>query len=457
MPSAIVNAPGRARTRKSRSTLQNLVAVGLDGNSAVRPIPQDSRWQVLTATWLGEMFGGMDASIYVLVMHQCLSELIGASAHSVVAPVGALVLAIFIIGWVIGGISCGILADYFGRSRIMLCTILLYALASGLCAFSHNWQELAFYRFLVGFGIGGEIGIGAVMVAETFKTKSRMHAASFLASSFACGYLLAAVANYYIGHLGWRYLFLLGVLPALVTVYFRTKLKEPEHFEEVKREKRIAKMVARASGNRLKAEGFTLPQVFSPKNLHSTLVAMGLSTAAIVGYWAVLAWLPAWVTQLVGGTAVHERSLAAVTMNIGGLSGSLIAGFLVSKLGRARSFRLANLMTFGSCLLLFGTVKHYGNELLILVFCMGFFAQMLFALLFIYVPELYEAKIRCTGVTTSITCGRILSAAAAVLGGQLIALLNGSYAGAALLVSSVYLLGAAVSFFMPGHADQTTL
>jgi MFS family permease len=441
--------------------VHNIMAARLEAKlNAIGEAKQTERqrtrfnWQVLAATWLGEMFDGMDASIYVLVMYQCLSELIGSSAHSTVAPIGATVLAIFIVGWVVGGITCGVLADYYGRSKVMLATILVYAAASGLCALSHNWVELACYRFLVGFGIGGEIGLGAVLVAETFKGRSRLHAASFIASSFAAGYLLAAVANLYLGHLGWRYLFLLGVTPALVTLYFRTKLKEPEHFEQVQRAKLIEREIAKACGSKAIHEPFTLPQIFSRQNLAKTLAAIGLSTPAIVGYWAVLSWLPAWVTQMVGGEAIVERSVTAVALNIGGLIGALGAGLLVEKIGRAKSFRLANCGALLCGLILFGTTKEYGLPLLSVAFLLGFFAQMLFALLFIYVPELYEAKIRCTGVTTSITVGRIFAAMAAMLGGQIIACLNGSYASAAILFSSVYCVGFIVSFFLPKHKEE---
>lgn len=453
----------RAQLRQQRraNNVHNIVAARLEAKLSTQIAEKQinsSRpkfnWQVLVATWLGEMFDGMDASIYVLVMYQCLSELIGSSAHSSVAPIGATVLAIFIVGWVVGGITCGILADYFGRSKVMLATILVYAAASGLCALSHNWIELAFYRFLVGFGIGGEIGLGAVLVAETFKGRARLHAASFIASSFAAGYLLAAIANLYLGHLGWRYLFLLGVTPALVTLYFRTKLKEPEHFEQVQQAKRIEREIANACGIEISREPFTLPQIFSRKNLAKTMAAIGLSTPAIVGYWAVLAWLPAWVTQMVGGEAIVERSATAVALNIGGLIGALGAGLLVEKIGRAKSFRLANCGALVCGLILFGTIKEYGLLLLSVSFFLGFFAQGLFALLFIYVPELYEAKVRCTGVTTSITSGRIFAAMAALLGGQIIACLNGSYASAAILFSSVYCLGAIVSFFLPKHAED---
>src|SRR5271170_5859318 len=117
-------------------------------------LDRKSQWHVLLATWLGEMFDGMDASIFVLVLFPALSELLNTKSHSIVGLHGSYILATFMVGWAIGGIGFGILADYIGRARTLVYTILLYAIFTGLCALSHNWQEMAIYRFLVGCGIG---------------------------------------------------------------------------------------------------------------------------------------------------------------------------------------------------------------------------------------------------------------------------------------------------------------
>src|SRR5262249_39925018 len=189
--------------------------------------PAGSQLHVLLAAWLGELFDGMDASIYVLVLFPALSELLNTTSHSSVGLVGSVILAIFMLGWACGAIVFGILSDYIGRARVMVLTILVYALCTGLCALSHNWWELAFYRFLVGCGIGGEISIGAVMLAESWKGRARLHATAIMSTSFGFGYLSAALINLALGHLGWRWLFVVGIAPALLTVYIRAKLREP--------------------------------------------------------------------------------------------------------------------------------------------------------------------------------------------------------------------------------------
>ncbi len=275
--------------------------------SDVPPAPDSNgtktNLHVLLATWLGELFDGMDASIYVLVLFPAISELIGSSDHSVVGPAGAIVLAVFMFGWAVGAIVFGMIADRIGRSKTMVLTILLYALCTGLCGLAHNWQELSFYRFLVGCGIGGEISIGAVLLSEHWRGKQRLHAVGALCSSFGFGYLIAAALNLIIGSLGWRYLFFAGVVPALMTLYVRAKVPESAQFQKV-RDLRLKINKAERFGVSApldeKVHGFALLKLFSAKFRTKVLTVSGLATATIIGYWAILSWIPAWINQLTG-------------------------------------------------------------------------------------------------------------------------------------------------------------
>lgn len=413
--------------------------------------PGNSHWHVLAATWLGELFDGMDASIYVITMYPALCELLSTHSHAEIAPTGAVITCVFILGWTAGGIVFGTLSDYIGRSRTMMFTVLLYALCSGLCALSHNWQELALYRFLVGFGIGGEIGIGAVMVSECWRGRPRLHAAGFLASSFASGCLLAAAFNFILGGFGWRWLYLVGVLPALVTVYLRTHVRESDEFMNARAHKSLLlqRNLATLSREEQAKRSFTLRRIFEPHCLKKTLAVVGLATPAVVGYWAVLSWIPSWINQLVGGEAIGERSLATFALNAGAVCSTLAAGALVIKLGRQRCFQIANIGALVFCFLLFGTARHFDAYFLCVAYCLGAFASMPFALLFIYVPELFETAIRGTAFGFSVTAGRIFAAAAAIAGGQLIAFFGGSYPIAGMTIGLVYVLGITVSFVMP--------
>ncbi len=418
-----------------------------------------SPWHVLAATWLGTFFDGLDATIYVMVLVPALTELLKTTSHAEMGIVGSYVLAIFMIGWAVGSAIFGMLADHIGRARTLTITILLYAICTGLCATAHTWQELAFYRFLVGCGIGGEIGIGGVLLAEAWKGRARLHAAAAMVSAFGVGYLATSLLNLWLGGYGWRWLFVAGVVPALLTVYLRAKLKDPPEFEFLAERKKRAK--SKPAGERSEEEKKllqpTFPALFTKETLPKTGVIIAMAGSAIMGYWAVLSWIPPWVNQLVGTAAVQERSITTIALNLGLVVSAIIGGWYVRILGRSLAFRIGSLASFLCCVGMFLTVKSFGPTLLAWAFATGFFTVMPFVVLFIYVPELFETRIRGTGFGFSYNAGRVFAAVAALCGGQLIAMFGGSYAHAGATIAGVYLIGVAISFFMPVTRGEVQL
>jgi MFS family permease len=396
------------------------------------------------------MFDGMDASIFVLVLFPALSELLNTKSHSVVGVHGSYILATFMVGWAIGGIVFGILADRIGRARTLVYTILLYAICTGLCGLSHSWQEMAFYRFLVGCGIGGEISIGGVLMAECWTGKSRLHATGAMCTSFGFGYITAAMLNLLVGAHGWRWLFLAGVVPAILTAYIRAKLTEPVQFELTREYKQ--RLRAKPKGALSEEEAAilrpTIMQIFSRENRARTLLSICLASTAIVGYWAVLSWIPPWINQLTGTAAVQERSFAAFALNIGAICSAFLAGSMVIYLGRRASFAIGYMGALICCLGMFLTTKTFGMPLVAWCFAVGFFAVVIFTLLFIFVPESFETKLRATAMGFCIQVGRLVAALAALTGGQLISLFGGSYAMAGATVALFYVVGIVASAFV---------
>jgi len=396
------------------------------------------------------LFDGLDASIYVLTLYPCLCELLQTTSHQSVAEVGALVMAIFMFGWTAGAIVFGTLADYIGRTKTLIVTVILYAVATGMCALSHNWQELALYRFLVGCGIGGEISIGGVMVSEYWHGNARLHATGILQSAFSCGFLLLAGINLLIGHLGWRPLYLVGTLPALLAIYIRLRLKEPADVLAVQAQRTRLRQKPQAELTSSEREflRFTLPELFRQHAGKLTVLVLLASTVCI-GNFAITAWIPAWVNQLTGTSAVRERSFAAISQNLGAIAGAITGGVVVLKLDRPLAFRLAFAGSFLSCVVMFLTTSMFDARLIAWSFVVGFFVMAPYTYLFIYVPELFETRLRATAFGFSIQMGRIFAGLAAILGGKLIAVLDGSYARAGAIVSLFFLVGIAASFFMP--------
>ncbi len=416
-------------------------------------------WHAFIATWLGGMFDGMDSSIFAIVLYPSLSEMLHTNSHSIVGLHGSYVIALFMVGWALGAILFGMAADYIGRARTMTITILLYAVCTGLCATASDWWQLAFYRFLVGAGIGGEMGVGAVMLSECWPNKSRVFAIGAMASSLGFGYLCTASLNLFLGHYGWRWLFVAGVVPAFLTVYIRAKLKEPEQFLKVQELKAAAK--SRHESQRSESDRrllrLTLLELFEDANLKKTGILIALTSTAIIAWWAVLAWIPAWINQLTGELAVEQRSIAMYFKDTGMILSGFLGSLIIAKIGYKRCTILSFLLSFLSCVLMFMTVKSYGPALLAWVFAVGFFCHIPFVVLWTYIPELFEARIRSTAFGVSFNLGRFAAAIAALGSGSLIGLFGGSYALAASSIASVYLLGIIAAIFMPATNGELLL
>src|SRR5436305_3874772 len=172
----------------------------------------------------------MDATIYAIVLHPALHDLLKTFpstqvSSEVIGWYGGIIFSIFLIGWAIGGIVFGVIADYIGRTKTLILTILIYAVFTGMAALSETWWQLAVYRFLTALGIGGEWAAGAASVAEVWPEGKRTKAAGILQSAWAAGFFLAALINLSLKNVGWRPVFVVGIVPALVALFVRLWVK----------------------------------------------------------------------------------------------------------------------------------------------------------------------------------------------------------------------------------------
>lgn len=433
------------------SQLEAVLSVDTVDESAHKLSAGPSRWHALLATWLGGVFDGMDSSIFAIVLFPALSDLLHTNSHAIVGLHGSYIIAMFMVGWAAGAIIFGMAADHLGRARVLTFTIILYALCTGLCATASTWWELGLYRFLVGAGIGGEMGIGAVLLSECWPGASRKHAVGVMATSLGFGYLLTAGLNLWLGHYGWRWLFVAGVAPAFLTVYIRMKLKEPKQFVAIQKAREALKKSGAASAHTLAS---TIKELFNPENKTKTLAIVAVSSAAIITWWAVIAWIPAWINQLTGELAVEERSHAMFLKDIGMILSGVLGGWVIGKLGYKKCMAMSFILAFVCSTGMFLTVKSFGVPLLFWILSLGFFAHLPFVILWMYIPELYEARVRSTAFGFTYNIGRFAAAFAALGSGALINIFGGSYAIAASTVATIYLVGAAATIFMPKTSGQ---
>jgi MFS family permease len=393
------------------------------------------QWLVLVVAWLGWVFDSMDSTIYALVMAPALKEILGPRATAeTIGWYGGLIFSIFIIGWSLGGIVFGIAADYLGRARTLVITILIYAVFTAMAGFSHTWWELALYRFLTALGIGGEWAAGATLVAEVWPESLRVKGAGLLQSAWGAGYFLAALLYLGLSDMSWRVMFFVGIAPALVAVLARLKVREPERWVEVRRGSRWVEQ--RSS---------KLAVLFAPATRRDTLVGTALAFVAVFGLWGATNWTPTLVRELLESRDLDTASVArlvsyaTMSLNAGAILGYLAFAPLAEWLGRRGAFLV---MLAGSAAALPATFlfpTSYATALLLLP-VLGFFSNGIFSGFPIYLPELYPTSIRATGAGFCFNAGRVLAAAGPFMTGTLVAHL-GSFALAASSMAVIYLLG----------------
>ena len=262
----------------------------------------------------------MDGYLYAIILFPAMSDLLGTSESAVIGWYGGIVLSIFMIGWALGGLIFGPIADRYGRAKTMAITILIYATFTGLCGIASSWWELAIYRFLTGLGIGGEWAAGAALIAESFPEKSRAKAAGIMQASGGIGFFLATALYLFIGPYGWRWVFAFGVLPAIVAFYMRSSLEEPDALDQSQTDRQ------------------SLPGSIRPAVRRDFLVGTGLAVVATFGYQGAVQWVPSWIAAMLHaqGTraVIPQVSLITTTLTTGGIIGCLCMPFIAERWGR---------------------------------------------------------------------------------------------------------------------------
>ena len=411
----------------------------LGGSGHEGSVASLSRYQllVLLVAWLGWVFDSMDATIYNLVLTPALRELLGSrNTAENIGWYGGIILAIFLVGWALGGILLGILADYLGRARTLVLAILIYAVFTGFAGFARSWWELALYRFVTALGVGGEWASGAILVAEVLPESLRVRGAGILQSAWGAGYFLAAGVYLLLSGQSWRVMFFVGVVPALVGLFALLKVHEPERWRN-----------ARPSGT----DRLTLWELFAPSRRRDTLVGSALAFVAVFGLWGATNWTPSLVRELIepgrlAAVEITKRvSYAVMSLNGGAIVGYFAFPPLAERWGRKPAF---GVMMAGSAVALpvaFLAPKSYLASLVILP-ALGFFTNGIFSGFPVYLPELFPTRIRATGAGFCFNAGRVLAASGPFITGYLVAQM-GSFARAASAIALIYVVGMLVLLF----------
>jgi MFS family permease len=405
--------------------------------------------KVFWATWFGWMLDGFDSSMYSYILVGALTELLPASGIAAtpanIGVYGGLLFSIFMLGWACSMVW-GWAADRYGRVRIMCWTVLVYSVFTALCGLSTGIVMFALFRFAAGFGIGGEWAAGTPLLQESVPENSRVRLAGWLHTATPTGLFLAALVTLVAGSLlGWRGMFLLGILPALLIAYLRSNIPEP----------------VRAQASESAKPAFSA--LFAKDQARTTWSAALMMACIIFGLWSSNFWAPTVViTKLVaaGATPAHAQRMGAVAgliTNVGTLTGCLVMPWIT---GRLASRRWTAVLFFtGSLLSVVASyeiaIEHLNDLTLFLILLpvLGFFTNGVFGLFTIWLPEMFPSSLRGAGSGFAFSMGRVLGAAGPTLIGALAAA-TGSYPLAISLLSAIYIVGLPFIAMAPETANR---
>jgi MFS family permease len=402
------------------------------------------QWKSGAAAWLGWLFDGLDMHLYVLVATPFVAELLGTDnlKSKEVGYFSSWIQAAFLIGWALGGGFFGRVADRLGRSRALMLTILTYALFTGLSYFAQTWWHLLLFRFLAALGIGGEWAVGAALLSETWPRRWRPWMAAVLQTGVNLGVMLAALATFLLADFPPRTVFLVGLLPALLVLWIRRAVPEPDEWQ----------------GARYTT---SLPQprfldLFRGPVRRTTLLTLLVCALALTGHWAFIFWSVQQLRSLpdVAGWSDAQKTQMVSEMILLITIVSIAGNFLAALLARWLKYRRAiALLCVAYCLTMLATFsvpldhKQLAWGLAVVSLCHG-----VFALFTMYMPPLFPTLLRTTGAGFCYNFGRIAAGLGTVIFG-LFWRMN-DFRQALMYAALLFLPAAAIALLLPEPPDE---
>lgn len=420
-----------------------------------------TQWRSLLAANLGWLFDGFETYALILTASIVLRQLDPSAPAGQVSFLTGATIAVTLLGWGFGGILGGVFADYFGRRRALLTSMVLYAAFTGLTAVSWSWTSFLVLRFITGFALGSEWGTGTSLIAETWPANARAKAAGFMQCGLGLGFFIASACWYFIAPLGtnsWRYMFLIGVLPALFALWLRRKVPESTQWTGAHRRRRELRSRADSelSAHEKSYTRLTLRQIMvDPKLRKLTILGSLMSLVTTLAWWGISTWVPAYVASR-AGTPGHPSqswaSWAGMIYNAGAIAGYIAFGFFADKIGR----KPAVLLYFGASLVLTPVLFLWTHSLSLIVLVLvvnGFFTLGQYTWMPVWLPEFYPTHLRATGAAFVFNAARFIAFLGPLTSGAIISKLGG-YGVAATAVGLIYILGLIVAPFCPETRGQ---
>lgn len=397
-------------------------------------ISKRGAYLALAAAFLGWLFDGFEIGLFSVVARPALQSLLGQGHEGDVGMWFGIITAAFLVGAATGGTIFGWLGDKVGRVRAMAFSILCYSLFSGAGYFAQDAWHLAAFRFLAALGMGGEWALGVALVMEVWPEKHRPWLAGAIGAAANLGMVLVGVIAKYVVVTpdSWRWLFLVGASPAILTFAIRLFVPESEKWEH-------AKEVS-------KSHATPIRQVFQGAIRRNTIIGIIISSIALIGTWGSVQWIPSWVDKMTGIAAA--KADIHIVSSLGATIGSLLAPMLLGRFSRRWGYFILCALSLVICAYLFRTQSAYTNHFIFVVFLTGTATAAFYGFFPLYLPELFPTAIRATGQGLCYNSGRWIAAVGALTSGKLVAHYGG-YPQMGAVVTLVYLVGMVAIWFAP--------
>lgn len=409
--------------------------------------------QLITTPWvsfvlcaIAYLFGGTASTLMATYLPVAVPQLLGeAATEAEIGPVSAWISAAFLYGWMTGGLIFGPIADRIGRVRALALATAMCGLAMLATAFVPSVSTLIIARILTGAGVGGILLVATVYIAEVWPPKSRPVAIGVLSTMFPVG--LIGTGALVGGIIHWQSAFFVGIIPVVMAGLIGWLLPESAVWQ-TRKNAGTALQSPEPSAARPSAARPNAARLFDAKNRPNLLAGALIFGSVLIGLWGIFSWIPTWVQSLLpaGQSGQAERGVTMLLLGGGGIIGSILSGFLVSRLGPRQTL----LITFAGCIagsgLLFLTNQTFSpvvyGELALLSLFFGISQGSLSS----YVPDLFPAEIRATASGFCFNIGRLFTATSVLFVGAMVVGLGGY--GNALTVFSAGFMVAFVVIFM---------
>jgi MFS family permease len=392
------------------------------------------QWLVFLVVWLGWTLDAADFGLYSLVLRPALTDLLGGNPPlAQLGKVGGLLSMMGLLGWAFGGFIFGIYADYVGRVRALATSIVIYSVFTALQGLSQGVWDFALYRFIAGLGTGAELMVGIPLLAEAMGETHRAKIAGFMMTGGALGTFLGAWVYGMVGSYGWRWVFFIGVVPALLLAVIRRRMIEPDPFAAVQERRETVRAGQQVADDDRQFMRFVPMQLFTPELRRNTIVGLLFGLGSLLAIWTTNIWLPTILSLMVqrsgltGAAAVPFVSNGIMVWSLGGIAGYIGFGFIADVIGRRATIILYAVGTIASGLTLYLGLSTYEPYYPIVLPIFGYFVFGTFSGFAIYLPEMFPTHVRSTAVGFTTGTARVVTSFGPLVAGLMVGAFGGSF------------------------------